>query len=165
MDAAIIRMVERARLSGRVSTPTLYIRKMFSQFLFDPYRTAPPPITLERVGEQPIAGLAMAVVQNTRPWTFVGGRAVSACPDASFDTGLDVMGLTALNLATTARTSARLLAQHSVGDARNTVVLHDLEEFTLRSARPLAFQVDGDYLGEREKVTFSSVPDAIRVFC
>ena len=42
---------------------------------------------------------------------------------------------------------------------------HDLGEFTLRSSRPLAFQVDGDYLGEKEKVTFSAVPEALRVFC
>ena len=43
--------------------------------------------------------------------------------------------------------------------------LHDVAEFTLLSARPLAFQLDGDYLGEREKVRFASVPAALRVIC
>ena len=43
--------------------------------------------------------------------------------------------------------------------------LHDLDEFTLVSARPQAFQLDGDYLGERQKVRFTSVPAALRVIC
>jgi diacylglycerol kinase family enzyme len=45
------------------------------------------------------------------------------------------------------------------------LTLHDLTEFSLRSTRPLAFQLDGEYLGERTKVAFSAVPDALRVFC
>jgi diacylglycerol kinase family enzyme len=45
------------------------------------------------------------------------------------------------------------------------LTLHDLAEFTLRGVRPLAFQLDGDYLGERTKVTFSAVAEALRVFC
>jgi diacylglycerol kinase family enzyme len=45
------------------------------------------------------------------------------------------------------------------------LTLHDLGTFTLRALRPMALQVDGDYVGERTKVTFSAVPDALRVFC
>jgi diacylglycerol kinase family enzyme len=41
--------------------------------------------------------------------------------------------------------------------------LHDLPEFTLRSHRPIAFQVDGDYLGKRDFVTFRAVPKAVRI--
>ena len=31
--------------------------------------------------------------------------------------------------------------------------------------RPQAFQLDGDYLGERQKGHFVSVPEALRVIC
>jgi diacylglycerol kinase family enzyme len=34
---------------------------------------------------------------------------------------------------------------------------------TVRAVRPVAFQVDGEYVGERECVTFRSVPHALRV--
>jgi diacylglycerol kinase family enzyme len=34
---------------------------------------------------------------------------------------------------------------------------------TLRAARPIAFQIDGEYVGEREQVTFRSVPRALRI--
>jgi len=33
------------------------------------------------------------------------------------------------------------------------------------ASRPQPFQLDGDYLGERQKVHFLSVPDALRVIC
>jgi hypothetical protein len=41
--------------------------------------------------------------------------------------------------------------------------LHDERELMFRATRPIAFQVDGEYVGEREHVTFRSVPDALRV--
>ena len=45
----------------------------------------------------------------------------------------------------------------------NVLSLHDLAEFELRADRPMAFQVDGEYVGERERVCFRSVPDALRI--
>jgi len=48
---------------------------------------------------------------------------------------------------------------------KQVLVRHDLENFTVTCAKPQAFQVDGDYLGEREKVKFTSVPAAVRVIC
>jgi diacylglycerol kinase family enzyme len=163
LDAAVVRRVELARLRGRTSSPTLYVRNALRQVLRDAEHGG-SPITLEHPGGEPIEGLAMAVVQNTAPWTYLGPRSINPCLDASFDTGLDVMGMTAVNLPSTTRLLARLLARRRM-DPDQTVVLHDLAEITLRSARPLPFQLDGDYLGEREKVTFCSVPAALRVFC
>jgi diacylglycerol kinase family enzyme len=46
---------------------------------------------------------------------------------------------------------------------RGAHVVHDLEHITLIADEPLPFQVDGDALDFREKVTFRSVANAIRV--
>jgi diacylglycerol kinase family enzyme len=46
---------------------------------------------------------------------------------------------------------------------RQVVHLHDQDEFTIRASRPTAFQLDGDYLGEREKVRFTAIREALRV--
>jgi diacylglycerol kinase family enzyme len=48
---------------------------------------------------------------------------------------------------------------------RATTVFENLNEFRLVADRPMHLQVDGDYLGEREAVSFQSVPAAIRVIC
>jgi diacylglycerol kinase family enzyme len=47
--------------------------------------------------------------------------------------------------------------------SRRLLRVHDLPDFTLRASRPLALQVDGDWLGERDSVRFRSVPDVLRV--
>jgi diacylglycerol kinase family enzyme len=124
-----------------------------------------PPLTLEVPGEENRTGLGTVLVQNTAPWTYVGDRAIDLNPDASFDLGLDVTALRRLNLPGTARTVTQLAWQS--GDLRGKQVLrlHDVAEFTVVASRPQPFQLDGDYLGERQKVHFVSVPSALRVIC
>ena len=164
LDAEVIRKVERARLRGKISTPSLYVRSTVAQFFLETDRRS-PSITLERPGEKPETELGTVIVQNTAPWTYLGNRPVNACPEASFDTGLDLMAMRALHVPATARVVAQILARRPNPHGRQMVTLHDLTEFGLRSSRPLAFQLDGEYLGERTKVAFSAVPDALRVFC
>jgi diacylglycerol kinase family enzyme len=164
LDAEVVRKVERARLRGRISTPALYVRSTVAQFFLETDRKT-ALITLERPGEEPESALATTIVQNTAPWTYLGDRPINPCPDASFDTGLDVMGLRVLHVPATAFAAAQLLTGRPHPRGRHILTLHDIGEFTLRAARPLAFQLDGDYLGEKTKVTFSAVPDALRVFC
>jgi diacylglycerol kinase family enzyme len=164
LDAEVIRRVERARLRGKPSTPWLYLRATFWQYFTETERRT-PLITLERPEEPIEIGLATVVVQNTAPWTYLGDRPVDTCPTASFDTGLDVFGMKLLRVPSTARVAAQLLRRRPELTGRHVLSLHDVEDFVLRSTRPLAFQLDGDYLGERGKVEFVAVPQALRVVC
>jgi diacylglycerol kinase family enzyme len=75
------------------------------------------------------------------------------------------MAVRALGLPTTARTVGQILSRRPDPRGRHTIRLHDVTEFSLRSELPQPFQLDGDYLGEREKVRFISVPAALRVIC
>jgi diacylglycerol kinase family enzyme len=163
LDAEVVRRVERARLKGKVATAGLYMRSAVTQYLTETDRRT-PAITLARSGEPAEIGMATVIVQNTAPWTFVGEREIHACPEASFDTGLDVLGVKVLRMPSTTRLATQLLRG---GDLRGKqiVALHDVYSFVLRASRPMAFQLDGDYLGERGKVEFVAVPEAIRVVC
>ena len=164
LDAAVVRRVESARRRGRISTPGLYLRSTVTQYLFGGRRRE-SPISLERPGEPPEPDLATVIVQNTAPWTYLGDRPVNPNPEAAFDLGLDVMALRVLHLPSTTRTVAQILSSRPDPHGRRVLRLHDVESFTLRTERPQAFQVDGDYIGEREKVDFTSVPRALRVIC
>jgi len=164
LDAAVIRRVEQARRRGRVSNPALYLRSTVSQYFLGPGRYR-PSIRLERPGEGPEGELATVIVQNTAPWTYLGSREINPSPHASFDLGLDVMALRQLHVPSTTRTVAQILSRTPDPRGRQVLRLHDLAEFTLASVRPQAFQLDGDYLGERERVRFTSVPAALRVVC
>jgi diacylglycerol kinase family enzyme len=164
IDAEVIRRVERARQRGRISTPALYLRSTLAQYFLETDRRH-PPITLERPAERPEVGLSTIIVQNATPWTYLGQRPVNPCPDASFDTGLDVMALRALQVPSTTRAVRQILATRPRPHGKRVLGLHDLDTFTLRSDRPMAFQLDGDYVGEREKVDFQSIPEALRIVC
>jgi diacylglycerol kinase family enzyme len=164
LDAAVVRRVERARLRGRVSTPALYLRSTVGQYFLGSDRRH-PSITLERPGEPPEGELATVIIQNTAPWTYLGERPINPNPDASFDLGLDVMALRALHVPSSTRTALQILSRRADPRGRQVLRLHDLAEFTLRSARPMAYQLDGDYLGERDKVRFTSAPAVLRVVC
>jgi diacylglycerol kinase family enzyme len=169
LDAQVIRRVERARHQGDASTPALYLRALTGQYLLESRRHQ-PRITLERPAEPPEPDLATVVVQNTSPWTYLGARPIDASPGASFDLGLDLMALRGLKVPRTTRTAWQLLFPRRTGDTagphgRHVLRLHDQPEFTVRASEPTAFQVDGDYLGERDKTRFVSVPAALRVIC
>jgi diacylglycerol kinase family enzyme len=164
LDAAVVRRVEQARLRGRTSTPALYLRSMVGQILTGEDRKS-PPLSLERPGEPTETDLGTVIIQNTAPWTYVGDRPINPNPDASFDRGLDVLALRQLKVGSTARTVRQMASRKGDPHGRQVLRLHDQTEFTVVADRPQPFQLDGDYLGERQKLHVVSVPEALRVIC
>jgi diacylglycerol kinase family enzyme len=162
IDAEVVRAVEGRRARGRTATPALYVRMILRQY----YRVTDrrhPALTLERDGQPPVGPLFLGIVSNTAPWTYLGSRPVYTNPQAAFDSGLDVFALRSLRTISTVRTISQMLSPARPPHGRSVLTLHDQAELTLRSSRPLAFQVDGEYMGEHECVKFRSVPDALRV--
>ncbi|MEO3975835.1 diacylglycerol kinase family protein [Streptomyces sp. CAU 1734] len=163
-DASVIGRVEQHRERGKRSTHALYVRQVLRQFLDEPHRRH-GMITLERPGAAPVTDLVASIVANTSPWTFLGNRPIYASPKASFDTGLDVLGLSRLSTPAVARYATQLLTSSPERGphGKHAVTLHDLSDFTLNSKVPLPFQMDGDHLGVRTSVTFTGARRALRV--
>jgi diacylglycerol kinase family enzyme len=163
LDAEVVEVVERMRESGSRSNPALYVRTALRQFFTVTDRRR-PALTVERPGLPAVCGLYLAVVSNTSPWTYLGSVPVNPSPRAHFNAGLDVFGTRTLDvLPVLGLISQMLLPRMEPLRYTGRVDLHDATEITLSSSRPIAFQLDGDYLGEREAITFRSVPKAIRV--
>ena len=121
-----------------------------------------PALTLERDGAPAMDALFLGLVSNTSPWTYLGERPVNASPGAGFDTGLDLFALRKLSALRTLNALRQMLGPR--GPAGKYVVnLHDQDTLTFRATRPVAFQVDGEYMGEREHVILRSIPNALRV--
>ncbi|MEV5907493.1 diacylglycerol kinase family protein [Streptomyces chartreusis] len=163
-DAGVVGRVEQQRERGKKSTHALYLRQVVRQFIQEPNRRH-GTITLERPGEDPVTDLVLSIVCNTAPWTYLGNRPVYAAPKASFDTGLDVLGLSRMSTVAVARYATQLLTSSPERGAhgKHAVTLHDLDQFTLHSKVPLPLQMDGDHLGLRTSVTFTGVRRALRV--
>lgn len=153
LDAQVVRRAEHRRRDGRRATPRLFVQEALGEFFRGADRSE-PALLLEREGSDPVP-LGLALVCNTSPWTYLASRPVVPCPDASFDTGLDVFGLRTLGTVATLRHLAQILSTSPRPRGRAHYGLHDVDELVLRTAtpgRPLPLQVDGDDLGDREKV-------------
>jgi len=162
-DAEVVRAVQGLRAHGRPATPALYVRLALRQFYRQTDRRH-PSIWVEPADGRPLGPFFLCIVSNTAPWTYLGNREVHANPRASFDTGLDALALRRLSSLATFRVVGQMLATHAEPlRGRHVLSLHDQARITVRSARPAAFQIDGEYVGERETVAFRSVPGALRV--
>jgi diacylglycerol kinase family enzyme len=162
LDAEVVRAVDGYRSTGRAASSAVYVRMTLRQFYMVTDRRH-PALMLERDGHPPVGPLFVGIVSNTSPWTYLGRRPVYTNPQAGFDSGLDLFALRSLGSVSLARTLRQMLSGGQPPRGRTVLTLHDQGELTLRSARPLAFQVDGEYMGEFEQVTFRSVADALRI--
>jgi len=102
-------------------------------------------------------------VQNTSPWPYLGNWPIQLCPDADFNAGLDLFGMHKISVPKALQNTRHLLAQRRASALAHAVTWHDQGEFTITSAKPMAFQIDGEGMGEISQVTFRSEPAALTV--
>lgn len=168
IDAEIIAAMEKHRAAGRSATPLRYLTTTLNAYFRHTDRKHPALTVLpqdDSVG-QPVDEAFFAFVQNTAPWTFLGAIPINPCPDASFDTGLDLFALRRLKVPTTLVAATRMIRGRGRGDARGGLVSwHDQSGFTIRASRPVAFQIDGEGVGDVTEVVYRSHPAALRVVC
>ena len=162
MDAETVREVERLRAGGRRESTPLFLRTMMSQY----YRTdrRRQALTLERDGQPPISDLFLTIITNRSPWTYFRDRPLLPAPNPDFNSGLDLLALRRIRLTTIVNAVGQMLYIRSRPPrGRDMVSVLGSESLTVRSARPIAFQVDGEYLGETKAVKFQFVPHALRL--
>ncbi len=160
-DAAIVRDVERVRAKGRPSTHALYARTGLRTFLREDRRH--PALSVRFDDGTEVDGLHFAIATNADPWTFVGDRPIRPTPQASFDTGIDLYARRSMRLPSAIRGFSQMLAAEPRPRGRGVLLCHDLPGLVLTASRPMPFQVDGDFLGEREQVEIRSVPKALTI--
>ena len=162
-DAEVVREVDRLRAQGRRESVPLFLRTMVHQYYAATDRRR-PALTVERDGEPPVGALFMTIVTNRSPWTYLGNRPLLPVPNPDFNSGLDLLALQRLRLTTVLNAVGQMLYVRSRPPrGRDLVSVLGSESLTLRSARPIALQADGEYLGETEAVKFQFVPHALRV--
>jgi diacylglycerol kinase family enzyme len=160
-DARVVRQVDLGRRAGRSATTPQYVAATLREYMRStPWRRA--PLTLITPSGMMTPGLHLLIVGNTTPWTYLGDQPLHATPLASFETGLDVLGLRRFGPATLAQTFAQVLTAASPRH-RNLVRLHDVDGVTVHSEQPISVQLDGEYAGEVTTATVRAHRDALTV--
>jgi len=153
--------VEAKRQQGRRSTHVLYTRVGVREFLKSDRRH--PRVRVDLPDGTQLEHVYFAIVANADPWTFVGNRPLHPTPEASFETGLDLYARRRMGTLGMLWSMARMSGSHPAVGRRGAHVVHDQEHITVFADEPMPFQVDGDALELREKVTFRSVRNAISI--
>ncbi|HEX8006327.1 MAG TPA: diacylglycerol kinase family protein [Trebonia sp.] len=163
VDAEVVADIERRRASGRRSSTLLYMWTALRRYYTTTDRRH-PALTLDATGRQPVTGLFMGVVTNSSPWTYVGSHPVRPAPHSDFMHGLDLFALRRLRTLTTLTALSQMMhANDNAPSGRDVVTATALTDVTFRADRPIAFHIDGEYLGVTELVTFRYIPHALNV--
>jgi diacylglycerol kinase family enzyme len=163
LDAEVVGEVDRLRAEGHRESASLFLRTLVRHHYRGTDRRR-PALTLERDGETPVSDLFMTIITNRAPWTYLRSRAVLPVPQPDFNSGLDLMALRRLRMSTIVNTVGQMLYIRSRPPrSRNVLSVLGSETLTVHSSRPIALQVDGEYLGETKAVIFQFVPHALRI--
>ncbi|MGZ8747628.1 MAG: diacylglycerol/lipid kinase family protein [Mycobacterium sp.] len=161
VDGDVVAAVEAQRAKGRKVTASRYIRVAIREMLSSARRD--PTLTLHMPDREPVEGVHFVFVSNSSPWTYANARPVWTNPTTSFETGLGVFAITSMNVWANLMLVRKMLARRPRIDADHLVRDDDLPQLRVTSDTPVACQIDGDYLGLRDTMTFTAYPDALAV--
>ncbi|KUI45331.1 diacylglycerol kinase [Mycobacterium sp. IS-1590] len=161
VDGDVVAAVEAQRAKGRAVTASRYVRVAIREVLASTRNE--PSLTLHLPDREPVAGVHFAFVSNASPWTYANARPVWTNPMTTFETGLGVFATTSMNVWANLMLVRRMLSKKARIHAKHLVRDDDLPWLQVTSEAPVACQIDGDYVGLRDSMMFTAVPDALGV--
>jgi diacylglycerol kinase family enzyme len=161
VDGAVVAAVEAQRERGRKVTAGRYVRVAVREMLASARKE--PSLTLHMPDLAPVSDVHFAFVSNSSPWTYANTRPVWTNPTTTFETGLGVFAVTSMNIWANLRLVGRMVSRKPRIEARHLVRDDDLAWIEVTADTPVACQIDGDYVGLRERMRFVAVPDALGV--
>lgn len=163
VDAEVVADMERMRASGQKESTPLFVWTALRRYYTGTDRRH-PALTLETDGRPPQSGLFMGIVTNSAPWTYLGDLAVRPTPHNDLRSGLDVFALKHLRTLSTLMALGQMMrTDPQPVSGKDLVTAVGLAGLAFQASRPVAFHIDGEYLGETEKVAFRHLPAAMRV--
>jgi diacylglycerol kinase family enzyme len=171
IDATVVRRVDANPKLKATAGPYYYswagISGFYRKYLVNPIR-----VRAEVDGCEPAEGVT-AIVQNSDPFTYFASRPIRVCEGIAIDDGTLSMAVLKRAAQRDMPTLINRLFSESRPAARHRQVTHfdDVTHAVLTTAskdkngapRPFPLQVDGDYIGERERVELRVDPGALTI--
>lgn len=160
-DAAVVSQVERRANLKRYAGHPLFVYAALATWMRHYDRTKPRFAV--RFGDGSVVDDAyFGICLNTNPYTYLGNRPLNIAPEATLDRGLAMLTVRTLQFGRTMRVVGSALAGgRHLRHSRWTDHRVDLSEITIEGYGPFPYQVDGDYLGEIERLEIRHVPEVL----
>ncbi len=160
-DAAVVEQVEKRSGLKRYAGHPLFIWAGLATWLRH-YDRRRPHMRVLRPDGSDTGDLYLAIVQNTDPYTYLGSRPLSLAPEATFDRGLTCVGLRSMSLRPMLSVVWSLI-RGDTGIRDHPMVSYDTDLSCLDvvGLGPFPYQVDGDLVGDTEKLAFSWDPECL----
>jgi diacylglycerol kinase family enzyme len=107
---------------------------------------------------------AFAFVANASPYTYAAGLPLKVAPEASFDTGLDLVAPVRVGPAAVPRLLAFGFLGRGQASSPDVLYGHDLDRIEIVCDRPLPLQADGEDLGDVARAVFEAERQAVAVY-
>jgi len=171
IDASVVKRVDRNPTLKGNAGPYYYSWAGISSF-YRKYLVNPVRMRTQVEGFEPVEGVT-TIVQNSDPFTYFASRPIRVCEGISIDDGTLSMAVLKRATQRDMPTLINRLFSESRPAARHRQVAHfdDVLSATVEtvsknkdgSLRALPIQVDGDYIGERERIALQAVPSALTI--
>ncbi len=161
-DAAVVRVVERSASIKRWVGQPLFIYAAVRTFASG-YDRSSPHFAVSSAHLPDVVDGYFTIVLNTNPYTYLGNRPLDLSPAATLDGGLVAVTFKTLRATTILRSLGGALLGGGVSPSKHVDLRTDLESLTIASAAPFPYQLDGDYLGETQRLEFEHRPDAVHL--
>ncbi|TQM30929.1 diacylglycerol/lipid kinase family protein [Nocardia bhagyanarayanae] len=161
LDADVCEAIDASRAKGHAATPGRYVRTTVRQFFRAKRRE--PQIRIEIPGLEAVDEVHYAFVTNASPWTYLNATPVHTNPGTSFETGLGVFAVRSMAVLPTLLLARQLLAPNGNPKSRNLFRDDDVPSVHIETKEPIGLQIDGDFIGKRNVVDFTAVPDVLEV--
>ncbi len=160
-DAAVVEQVEKRSQLKRYAGHPLFVYSGFDTWIRHYDRSRPRFAVCHADGTVVDDGY-LTICLNTNPYTYLGNIPLDLAPEATLDSGLAMVTLRTLALGKTLRIIGSALRNGK--HLRNTRwVDHrtDLESVVVEGYGPFPYQVDGDHLGDTERLEIKHEPDVL----
>ncbi|MDT5011756.1 MAG: hypothetical protein QOH57_3373, partial [Mycobacterium sp.] len=161
VDGEVVAAVEAQREKGRKVTAGRYIRTAVPLVVRSARKD--PSLTLHLPGREPLEGVHLAIVSNSSPWTYAGNRPVWTNPTTTYESGVGVWATTSMNVFANLRLVRQMNSKRPKMSFKHLICEDDVPWVRVTSNTPVACQIDGDYAGPRQSMTFTAAPGALPV--
>jgi diacylglycerol kinase family enzyme len=163
LDAAVIAQVERRSFLKRYGAHPLFVAATVDTW-WRHYDHRRPRLRVELGDGEPLGDSAFVIISNQRPWTYLGRRPVTVAPDAGLDVPLTLTLFRSLELSLLLMGGASALRDgHLFLRHRKVVSRSGVHALTITGYGPFPWQVDGDYLGETDRLGITWEPDSLTI--